>query len=192
MNIDLMAFPGHKCLYGPQGTGGLYVRPSVVLDPLKQGGTGSHSDQLHQPEDVPFRYESGTLNVPGIAGLEAGIRFLMDTGMDQVQEKETRLMHLLIEELQKIPDVTLFGPKHGDRGPVLSITLEGYEPQDVAIILDEMFDIGVRSGLHCAPDAHQAAGTLESGGTIRISPGYFTTEEEILACARALQTLTEE
>lgn len=190
MCIDLLAFPGHKCLYGPQGTGGLYIRPGVDLRTLKQGGTGSRSELLHQPEEMPDKYESGTLNVPGIAGLAAGIEFILKEGIDRIQAHDKHLTDMLVKNLAEIPGVNIIGPR-GDRGPVVSVTIDGYESQDVAIILDQVFDIGVRAGLHCAPDAHQNAGTLDMGGTVRISPGYFTTEEEIRKCVESIRIISE-
>ena len=190
MCIDLLAFPGHKCLYGPQGTGGLYIRPGVDLKPLKQGGTGSRSELLHQPDELPDKYESGTLNVPGITGLAEGIEFILKEGSDNIHAREKHLTDMLIKNLEEIPGVNIIGP-HGDRGPVVSATIDGYESQDVAIILDQVFGIGVRAGLHCAPDAHQLAGTLDMGGTVRISPGYFTTEEEIMKCVESIRIISE-
>lgn len=191
MNIDLLAFPGHKCLFGPQGTGGLYIRPGMEIAPLKQGGTGSRSESLHQPEELPDRYESGTLNVPGIAGLAAGIRFLMQEGMEKIRAKEESLTYRLIDGISEIDGVTIYGPKGKNRGAVVSINIEGVEPQDASVMLDQIFDIGVRSGMHCAPDAHETLGTLETGGTIRISPGYFTETEEIDSCIEAIRAIAE-
>ncbi len=187
MKIDMLAFPGHKCLLGPQGTGGLYISPGVDLKPLITGGTGTQSELLHQPTTRPERYESGTLNVPGLAGLAAGIDFILKTGIDVIHEKERSLMKHLLDGILPYDNIRVYGSVNADdRAPVLSLTIDGYEPQDIAIYLDQIFDIGVRSGLHCAPYAHEAIGTLNAGGTVRISPGYFTTEEEIDACVEAL------
>ena len=187
MKIDMLAFPGHKCLYGPQGTGGLYVSPHVDLKPLLVGGTGTQSELLHQPTSRPERYESGTLNVPGLAGLSKGIEFILKTGVDVIEQKENELMRRLIEGVRAYDNIQIWGPQGAEnRAAVLSITIDGYEPQDVAIYLDQIFDIGVRSGLHCAPYAHEALGTLKRGGTVRISPGYFTTMDDIEACIEAL------
>lgn len=191
MNIDLMAFPGHKSLYGPQGTGGLYIRPGICPAPLKQGGTGSRSELLTQPEELPDRYESGTLNVPGLAGLAAGIRFLQQEGLEAIAEKEQALTQQLIRGLTEIQGVQIHGPQGQYRGPVVSVTLKNTEPQDAAMLLDQVFGIAVRSGLHCAPDAHGTAGTLADGGTIRISPGYFTEPDEIQACIEAIRAISE-
>lgn len=190
MCIDLLAFPGHKGLYGPQGTGGLYIRPGILPQPLKQGGTGSHSELAEQPQELPDRYESGTLNVPGLAGLAAGIRFVMETGTEVIAEREAYLTRMLIEGLSAIKGVQLLGPGGEKRGPVVSLTIDAADPQEAAALLDQLFGIAVRSGLHCAPDAHRILGTLERGGTIRISPGYFTTEEEIAACIKAIEAIS--
>ena len=187
MKIDMLAFPGHKCLYGPQGTGGLYISPEVDLRPLLTGGTGTQSELLHQPVSRPERYESGTLNVPGLAGLGRGVDFILKTGVDAIEEKEYELTARLISGIRQYDNITIWGPQTAkNRAAVLSITIDGYEPQDISIYLDQIFDIAVRSGLHCAPYAHETLGTLDKGGTVRISPGYFTTEEEIDACIEAI------
>lgn len=187
MNIDLLAFPGHKGLYGPQGTGGLYVRPGLQLEPLKQGGTGSHSQLLSQPKELPDKYESGTLNVAGLAGLAAGVEFLMKQGIDAVTIHEKKMTDLLIHELRKQAHVTVYAPSAEHlRGPVISLSIENQEVQDAAMLLDQIFDIAVRAGLHCAPDAHDTIGTSKNGGTIRVSPGWFTTEQEIEQCVKAI------
>ena len=169
MNIDMLAFPGHKCLYGPQGTGGLYIKPGIELKTLKQGGTGSRSEMLHQPDDRPDKYESGTLNVPGIAGLGAGIKFIIDEGIDKIHARDKELTDMLINGLIKLPGVNIYSPLNHDRGPVVSITIDGFESQDVSIYLDQVFNIATRSGLHCAPDAHKTIGTLDTGGTVPVS-----------------------
>jgi cysteine desulfurase family protein len=188
MNIDLLAFPGHKGLLGPQGTGGLYIREGVRLNPLIQGGTGSRSESLLQPEDPPEKFESGTLNTPGLAGLAAGIRFLLEQGVDEIQRKENALTKYFIEGVRDIQGIQIIGPgPDRRRGSVVSIRLDAIAPGEAALMLDAAFDIAVRSGLHCASDAHRAAGTLENGGTVRISPGYMNTLEDIEACLAALR-----
>lgn len=193
MQIDLLAFPGHKSLLGPQGTGGLYIREGIQLKPLLEGGTGSYSQSLLQPEEIPDRYESGTLNVCGIAGLAAGVRFLLGQGVETIQERESTLTNRLIEGIQQIPGVALYGPPAGKLRPgVVSIVMDGIEPAQTAMILDNVFDIAVRSGLQCAPDAHQTIGTLTTGGTLRLSIGVFTTQGEIDLCLEALRSIGEE
>lgn len=180
MNIDLLAFPGHKSLLGPQGTGGLYVRKGIRLSHLKEGGTGRSSESLIQPDSMPEGYESGTVNVPGIAGLGAGISFIDETGIDKIQEKEETAVRSILDGLSSIKNVTVYGPPAGHpRGAVISFNIRGMAPQDVAVLLDAAYGIAVRGGLHCAPDAHATIGTLSSGGTVRVSPNYFTDENEI-------------
>lgn len=179
-HIDMLAFPGHKSLLGPQGTGGLYVKSGLPVRPLTRGGTGSFSELLTQPEQMPDRLESGTLNVPGLAGLSAGIRFILETGIDRIAEKEKALRDRLYEGLAEIPLVTVHAPHPGfDAGNVLSFTIRGMESLDVAAILDSAFDIAVRAGLHCAPYAHRMLGTIAGGGTVRVSPNYFNEIAEI-------------
>ncbi|MGN0703200.1 MAG: aminotransferase class V-fold PLP-dependent enzyme [Lentihominibacter sp.] len=193
MNIDMLAFPGHKALFGPQGTGGLYVSKETVLEPLKQGGTGSISESLQQPEMIPDRYESGTLNVPGLAGLAAGIEFIRQTGIENIHKKEKELAERLAQAFSDIPGIKVYSPSGGmERGAVVSMALEGAEPQDIAMLLDSEFDIAVRAGLHCAAYTHRALGTDRSGGTVRFSPGYFTTDEEVEKCIEAVTMIARE
>lgn len=193
MNIDILAFPGHKALFGPQGTGGLYVKKGIMLEPLKQGGTGSFSESLQQPQTVPDRYESGTLNVPGLSGLAAGIEFIRQTGIDNIHKKEKELSEKLLKGFSEIPGVTVYSPSAGmERGAVVSITLEGAEPQDIAMLLDSEFDIAVRAGLHCAAYTHRALGTDINGGTVRFSPGYFTTDDDVEKCIDAVMMIARE
>ena len=192
MNIDLLAFPGHKGLLGPQGTGGLYIRDGIILEPLKEGGTGIQSESLIQPKNGPERYESGTMNHPGLAGMAAGIKYILDEGLENIESKETQLTNQLINGLEKIEGIKIYGPKVGiQRGSVISITIDKIEPTEVAMILDNAFDIAVRAGLHCARDAHSTLGTIDKGGVVRISPNYFNTEQEIDACIEAFKCISQ-
>lgn len=192
MNIDLLAFPGHKGLLGPQGTGGLYIREGVVVSPLIQGGTGSHSERLLQPEESPDRYESGTLNTPGIAGLGAGVKYLLDRGVEGIREKEARLANRLLAGIGGIEGITVYGPPAGEnRSGVISLNMAGLDNMEAACILDNAFDIAVRSGLHCAPEAHATLGTLHCGGTLRVSIGSFNQESDIDACTEALAQIAK-
>ncbi len=179
MNIDILAFSGHKGLFGPQGTGGLYVREGIVVKPLRVGGTGSLSESDLQPEFMPDRLESGTPNTPGIAGMKAGVEFILSTGRRKIQAKEMELTQMLLAGLRLIPGVSIFGEQapYG-RTAVVSFTLAGKDSGEIAHLLDRDYKIACRSGLHCAPWAHTAIGTLQTG-TVRLSPGYFNTEEEI-------------
>ena len=191
-NIDMLAFPGHKSLLGPQGTGGLYVRTGLSIQPLKRGGTGSFSEMPEQPERMPDRLESGTLNVPGLAGLGEGIRFIRETGLDKIEKKEAALRTRLYEGLSTIPGVKLFSPAKGfAAGSVLSFTMENMESAEAATILDSAFGIAVRSGLHCAPYTHRLLGTIGTGGTIRVSPNLYNEEAEIDAFLDAISALAE-
>jgi len=191
-NVDLLAAPGHKGLMGPQGTGFLYIGPEVRLRPLKEGGTGSLSEQEIQPDFLPDQMEAGTLNTPGLAGLGAGVEFLLQEGLAKIREKETALSRALWEGLRPIPRLRLYGPEEAEaRTAPLSFTIEGLNPSAVASILDTAFDIAVRAGLHCAPLAHRTLGTFPEG-TIRVSPGYFNTEKEIEAFLEAMAMIVKQ
>lgn len=177
--IDLLAAPGHKGLLGPGGTGLLYVAPRVSLKPVIQGGTGGHSTAEEQPITVPDGFEAGTHNLPGITGLRAGIEFINDRGLSAIFAHEHALLNRAELALRDIPGVTIFGPADpSGRCSVLSFTASGVDPALLAAELDHGFDIAVRAGLHCAPLAHRTLGTLP-GGTVRLSPGWSTTGEEI-------------
>lgn len=177
--IDLLAAPGHKGLLGPQGTGFLYAAPAVALKPLLAGGTGSSSASEEQPETMPEGFEAGTHNLPGIAGLKAGVEFVQEQGVAVVGGKERQLVNSVAKRLAEIPGIRLYGPSDpACRGGLLSLTMAGMDPSALAFMLDQTFDIAVRAGLHCAPRAHQTLGSFP-GGTLRLSPGWFTTSEEI-------------
>lgn len=189
LGADLLAAPGHKGLVGPLGTGVLYVRPGVEsqVASLRQGGTGSHSDQDRQPDVLPDKYESGNLNVSGIAGLGAGAEWLAERGVDNVRQHGLSLLGRLQADLAAIAGVTLFGPAElKDRVPVLSLTLAGIDPQELAAVLDSSYRIQGRAGLHCAPLMHRHLGTLEGGGTLRLSMGPMNTLEQIDQVVAAL------
>jgi len=177
--IDLLAVPGHKGLLGPTGTGLLYAAPHVPLKPFIQGGTGSHSTAEEQPEVMPDGYEAGTHNLPGIAGLCAGIEFIRERGLSDICQHEYTLLNQAEQALRSIPGVKVYGPSDtSGRCSVLSFTADGVDSALLAAELDNGFDIAVRAGLHCAPLAHRTLGTLP-GGTVRLSPGWSTTSEEI-------------
>jgi len=190
-NIDLLAFSGHKGLLGPPGTGVLYVGDRVDLDSLREGGTGSYSELEEQPIALPYRYESGTVNSVGISGLGAGLKYIFDEGLDRIRAHEHYLMDRLIEGLSNIPGLTIYAAKDKSRqAPVISYNLKGYEPGEVGAILDQAYDIKVRTGLHCAPAAHRTLGTYPLG-TVRVSPGYFNTAEEIALTLEALEKIAK-
>ena len=188
-NIDLLAFTGHKSLYGLQGTGGLYVRPGLTVNPLKHGGTGSFSEHLQHPVLMPDSLESGTLNTPGLTGLLAGIQFIEATGRESIHRREQVLMERLTEGLSSIKGVSIYGPADlKQRTAVLAMNIEGVDCGELSVSLDYEYGIVIRSGLHCAPLAHQTIGTFESGAC-RFSPGFFTSEEDIDAVIRAVHDL---
>ncbi|ADL13820.1 aminotransferase class V-fold PLP-dependent enzyme [Acetohalobium arabaticum] len=178
LNIDLLAFSGHKGLLGPQGTGGLYINEELDLKSLRQGGTGSNSEDLYQPEEIPDKYESGTPNGVGIVGLGAGIEYIQEEGMDKLRNHKLELTDYLLTELSKMSKVKIYGPQDIKRqAPVISINLADKMASEIGFMLDRAFDIGIRDGLHCAPFAHRTLGTLEQG-TVRISPGGFNNQED--------------
>ena len=189
--LHVIAFAGHKGLLGPQGTGGLYVAPQVSVKPLIFGGTGSRSEEREQPSFYPDCLESGTLNTPGLAGLLAGVRFVRTTGMEKIRYRESELAEKLRTALRKMQGISMKGEKQGQlQTAVLSFTVEGIDSNVAALWLEEKAGIICRAGLHCAPWAHEALGTLETG-TIRLSPGYFNTDAEIEAAIKALHQLTQ-
>jgi cysteine desulfurase family protein len=186
---DLVAMPGHKSLLGPPGTGALYVAEGLELTPLLEGGTGSESEQDEQPDRLPDRFEAGTLNSAGLAGLDAALEWILATGTETIRRHEEALVSRLWHGLEEVPGLTLYGPPPGPhRAAVLSLNLDGWEPTDLAGVLDETFDIQCRPGLHCSPWAHRSLGTFPSG-TVRLSPGYFNTPAEADAVVAAFQTV---
>jgi cysteine desulfurase family protein len=179
MCIDLLAVPGHKSLMGPPGTGFLYVRPGLDLTPLLYGGTGNFSQSETQPGEMPERLESGTLNTVGLAGLKAGIDFIEAVGLNRIRAHEQELLGHLIAGLKKLEPVNLFGPLDPSRhGGALSFNIKNGDPAMLGFRLDREYGICCRIGLHCAPDAHRTIGTLPEG-TVRLSPGYFNTADDI-------------
>jgi cysteine desulfurase family protein len=187
--IDLLAFSGHKGLMGPMGTGGLYVGPSVSLAPFIQGGTGSRSESFEQPSVLPDALESGTLNVPGLCGLRAGVEFIQKTGIETIRDHERAMTRLLIDGLSGNRKIRLYGVGDPDRQTaVVSIRVDGRDCGEVALMLDRDFGIASRAGLHCAPAAHQTVGTFPEG-TVRLSMGLFTTVEDVEETVRALNEI---
>jgi len=178
-NIDMLAFTGHKSLLGPQGTGGLYVREGIELSPIIRGGTGSNSEKEIQPDFLPDQFESGTLNIIGIAGLGAGVKYVLEQGVSNIRQEELKLTEMFIKEAGKIEGVELCGPSDmNKRVSVISFNISRYAPSTVAYLLDKHFDIACRSGLHCAPSAHATMGTHPQG-TVRFAFGCFNNAAEI-------------
>ena len=190
--VDLLACPGHKGLLGPLGTGLLYMKEGmeVHLKSFRQGGTGSHSEAEQQPATLPDKYESGNHNVPGLVGLDAALGWLEEQTIEKIRQHEINLTRQLMEGLASISQITLHGTALAeDRLGVVSISVDDWEPQVLASLLDESFGIQTRAGLHCAPGVHRCLGTIEQGGTIRFSVGPFTTEEDIEITITALRAI---
>lgn len=191
LGIHMLAFPGHKGLLGPQGTGGLYVHPDLELEPLLHGGTGSQSESIEQPRVRPDAYEAGTPNTVGIAGLKAGVKFIRNEGIDSIHNKEWSQIQLLMEGLQSIGGIKLIGPELGKpKTGIASFLIENADASEVSFILDQSFGIAVRSGYHCTPLAHEAAGTIGTGA-VRASIGYYTTNEEVEQFVAAIKEIAE-
>jgi len=193
-DIDILVFTGHKSLYGPQGTGGFYIRKGLEnkISPLEYGGTGSRSEFEEQPEFMPDRFESGTPNAIGIAGLGAGVAYVADMGVDAIRSKEIALTSLFMDGICSIKGVKIYGGRDpAQRTALVSFTLDVMNPSEVAFNLDERFDIMSRPGLHCAPSAHRTIGTFPDG-TVRFSFGMFTTENEIITGIKAIEILSHE
>ncbi len=190
--VDLLACPGHKGLLGPLGTGLLYVRPGLEerLVPLRQGGTGTQSEQPTQPTTMPDRYEAGNHNAPGLVGLDAALAWIEEQTVEALQAHEHSLTTKLLEGLHGLSGVTVYGPPaDAERVGVVSFNIDGLPPQEAATILDQNFGIEVRSGFHCAPMVHEDLGTTALGGTVRMSAGPFTTPEQIDAAANAVREI---
>ncbi len=190
-NIDLLAFTGHKGLGGPQGTGGLALSPAVELPPLLYGGTGSVSEAEYQPDFLPDRLESGTLNAIGIAGLGAAVAELAKTGVAMLAAHKQGLVAALVKGAASIPGITVYGPADAaDNAGVVSLNFDGLVCSEVGLALDRAFGILTRTGLHCAPAAHRTIGTFPQG-TVRLSVSRFTTREEIGRVVSALGQIAE-
>lgn len=193
--IDLLGFTGHKSLYGPTGTGGLVIGDRVEVDalhPLKRGGTGSRSELEEQPSFLPDKYESGTPNAVGLAGLEAGIRWVLERGVESVRDHEKALTGCLIEGLMNIPGLRVYGGADPDRQTsTLSFILSGMDSSLLGMRLDEEYGIMCRVGLHCSPVAHKTLGTFPSG-TVRFGLGVFNTPEQVDTAVAAVATIARE
>ncbi|MDP2798649.1 MAG: aminotransferase class V-fold PLP-dependent enzyme [Deltaproteobacteria bacterium] len=189
--VDFLAFTGHKSLLGPTGIGGLCLSKDIRLNPLKRGGTGSRSESWVHPDFLPDRYESGTPNSLGIVGLNAGIRFIQDLGLERIRAHELRLIRQMTEGLSAIKGVKIYGPRAADeKTGIVSLNIEGKSPSEVCLILDRKYGIMTRGGLHCAPIAHKTIGTFPNG-TVRLSLGYFNTMEEVDQVIRAIYEISQ-
>jgi len=186
----MLAFPGHKGLYGPQGTGGLYVHNDIDLVPLIHGGTGSQSEAIEQPTTRPDRYESGTVNTVGLAGLQAGVSFVMEKGVENIRQHEWDLVKQTIAQLQEIPGVQVYGPGiETERVGVVAFNVGEVDASEVSFILDQQYGIATRSGYHCTPLGHQTAGT-EKRGAVRASFGIFNSDKDVEALIDAVKEIS--
>ena len=193
-NLGALCFTGHKGLLGPQGVGGILWRPDLAerCAPFVEGGTGSFSHEETQPEALPDKFEAGTPNLPGIAGLAAALEWLETTGIETVAERERRLGTRLLEGLRTLPGIALLGPRsQTNRLPVFALNLEGWDNGTLALELSDRYGIESRPGLHCAPLAHRTLGSFPQGA-LRLSPGFFNTPEEMDRTVRALGELAQE
>jgi cysteine desulfurase / selenocysteine lyase len=192
MNIDFLAFTGHKGLQGPPGTGGLVIGNRISakdMEPLWRGGTGSRSESEIQPEDLPDKFESGTMNGPGIAGLGAGVQYIMGKGIKAIRAQEIELTRQLAGGIKGIDGVAVYGPEDVTRSvAIVSFTAAGHRVSDIGLRLDEEFGILSRVGLHCAPAAHRTIGTLPDG-VVRFALGLETTKEEIALAIEAVKKI---
>jgi len=189
LKIDFLAVPGHKSLFGPPGVGALYVRDPKSMLPLKEGGTGTNSLSITQPEIMPDYLEAGTLNTPGIIGLAAGIKFIKNEGLARIHQREMTLLERLIAGLTDLPEIKLYGKKETkNRTAVTAFNHQGLSSNQLAFKLQQEYDIQLRGGLHCAPLLHQSLGT-DKTGMLRLSPGYFNTEAEVDKFLNIIETI---
>lgn len=190
-NIDLLAFTGHKSLLGPMGTGGLVVNWNGEINPLKSGGTGGDSAYEYQPDYYPNKLEAGTLNVAGIIGLKKGIDFINKEGIENIYNKERELVKYALEKLDEIENIELYGPKDSNKVVgVISFNIVGKRAEEVGYELDNKYNIMVRSGLHCSPNAHEVMGTKEKGA-VRIGIGYFNEKDHIDKLVNAIKEISK-
>jgi cysteine desulfurase family protein len=192
MSIDLLAFTGHKSLYGPQGTGGFYIRKGLEkrITPLMMGGTGSRSEFEEQPDFMPDKYESGTPNTIGFAGLSAGVNYVLEQTIAAIRAKEEQLTSRFLNQLKEFKDrVTVYGPNNASQQTaVVSFNVKGISPSDAALYFEESWGILCRPGLHCSPAAHRTIGTFPRG-TIRFSFGFFNTGQDVDIACEAVRSL---
>lgn len=192
MKIDVLCFTGHKGLLGPQGTGGLYVRPGLAVRPLKSGGSGVQTYSKSHPSEMPTALEAGTLNGHGIAGLGAAADYLLETGIDTVRAREQELMWRFYEGVKDSPGVIIYGDfTSRERCPIVTLNIRDYDSSEVSDELLITYNISTRSGGHCAPLAHRALGTAEQGA-VRFSFSHYNTEKEVDTAIRAVKELADE
>lgn len=190
--IDILCFTGHKSLFGPQGTGGLYLKEDIPIQPLKVGGTGIDTYNKHHPLALPSALEAGTLNGHGIAGLGAGVGFILDETIQKIHKKEMDLMNLFYSEMKKIPVIKIYGDfTTMNRCPIVSLNVGSIDSAEISDKLSYEYGIATRSGGHCGPLMHQALGTVNQG-VVRFSFSYFNTEKEVLETVQAMKDIVND
>ncbi|NMB33014.1 MAG: aminotransferase class V-fold PLP-dependent enzyme [Clostridium sp.] len=188
---DMLAFPGHKGLMGPQGTGGLYVRDGIKIKPIMWGGTGSDSHSYYQPDIFPDMLESGTLNTPGIVGLGYGIKFIGDLGIDNIQKHKYTLLKRIYDGISHLKGIEIYSiPDEGKNSGIMAFNFKGVNSPKVSDMLDKKYGIASRAGLHCSPLAHETIGT-STMGAVRLSVGFFNTTEDIDIAVNALVEISK-
>ena len=191
LNIDMLAFPGHKGLLGPQGTGGLYVREGIKINPLILGGTGSNSESFMQPETFPDIFESGTINTPGIVGLGYGIEYINRMGLDNINILKHKLVKTIYEGLSELRNVKIYSrPEISKNSGIIAFNFDDVESNEVSYVLDKVYNVATRSGLHCSPLAHTTLKTIKTGA-VRISVGCFNTLEEVKIVLKFLKEISD-
>lgn len=190
LGIDMLAFTGHKSLFGTTGTGGIYIKEGISVIPLKTGGTGYKSRELEYPREEPHIFEAGTQNYTGIAAMAAGVDFIKKQTLEKIQEHKKKLVSMFVDEFEGNPWIKLYHSKTKSSYTLISFNIENLEAEEAAFILANSFSILVRGGLHCAPLIHKYLGS-EPHGTIRVSPGYFTTEQEMRELIEAVYKLID-
>ncbi|MDO4679952.1 MAG: aminotransferase class V-fold PLP-dependent enzyme [Aerococcus sp.] len=192
LKIDVLCFTGHKSLMGPQGTGGMYIRPGVMIPPLKLGGTGIDTFSHTQPEEYPTHLEAGTMNGHGLAGLNAALGYLLDYGVERIEQEEASLRKYLVDGIKDLPNVTIYGDmEEEEHVPIVTINIGEEDSADIGLALADRYGIIVRTGGHCAPLMHQTFHT-ERQGAVRFSLSHYTTVEEIDTAISAIRTLSQE
>ncbi|WP_294184499.1 aminotransferase class V-fold PLP-dependent enzyme [uncultured Clostridium sp.] len=190
-NIDILAFTGHKSLFGPTGTGGFLLNCDINLRPLKSGGTGEDSKNPYQPDFLPNKFEAGTLNVAGIVGLGEGIKYISNIGVENIRAKEDKIIEYALERLKEVPSIHIYGPEDPQKiVGVISFNIKDIPGEEIAFKLDQEYDVMIRVGFHCAPTAHKVMGTYEIGA-MRIGIGYFNTKKDIDILVSALKNIVD-
>lgn len=188
--VDAYAFTGHKCLMGPTGIGGSYVREGITVHHTRFGGTGVRSAVRGHLDEYPYRLEAGTMNILGVSGLYAGVKWITAKGIENIHNQEMKLWKKLRDGVKEIEGVTVYcATSVENQNPVLSLNVRGYEAMDVGTMLDVDYDIACRTGLQCAPMVHEGLGTLNVDGTVRLSIGAFNTEADIDHCIEAIKEI---